>query len=85
MILAWSALIFIILTAATARIETPTDGEDTYGFPLTFHTRFSGMCNPCPKYPTETNYWNLLVDIAVAAGTGFVIWKIIRAVTEKPA
>jgi hypothetical protein len=80
----WTVLVFIFLTWSTAKIETPIDGHDTYGFPLTFHTQFSGMCDPCPENPTKTNYWNLLLDIAIAAGAGFIIWKIIRVVTQRP-
>ena len=59
-------IVFGILTISTAKIETPFDGNDTYGFPLTFFIRFSGMCSPCPPNPTETFYLKLVVDITVA-------------------
>ncbi len=67
-------IVFATLTLATAKIETPFDGHDTYGFPFTFFTKFSGMCMPCPPNPTETNYLNLLIDILVSLIFGFIIW-----------
>jgi hypothetical protein len=68
------------LTISTAKIETPHDGEDTYGFPLTFFIRFSGMCDPCPPNPTETYYWKLLLDILFAAIIPILGWAIFTKV-----
>jgi hypothetical protein len=68
-------IIFSILVLVTKKIETPFDGHDTYGFPLTFHTTFSRMCNPCPTKMSYTNYWNLLADLGFAFISGFAIWK----------
>ena len=65
-ILGLTVVIFLILTFSTAEVETPFDGDDTYGFPLTFFIRFSGMCKPCPPNETETFYLKLLVDILFA-------------------
>jgi hypothetical protein len=67
-------IIFGTLTISTAKIEQPTDGEDTYGFPLTFFIRHSLMCSPCAPNPTEIFYLELLVDIAVAFLLSIIIW-----------
>lgn len=69
-----TVIIFATLTISTAKVETPVDGNDTYGFPLTFFIRFSGMCLPCPPNPTETSYLKLLVDIAVAFLFAVICW-----------
>lgn len=69
-------IIFATLTISTAKIETPVDGNDTYGFPLTFFIRFSGMCSPCPPNPTETSYWKLFVDIVAAFLIAVVILTV---------
>lgn len=71
---ALTIIVFIASTLATAKIETPVDGNDTYGFPLTFHEKFSGMCDPCPPNPSETNYWYLGIDITFCFLTALVIW-----------
>jgi hypothetical protein len=60
-------IVFAILTFSTAKIETPFDGHDTYGFPFTFHKVFSGMCDPCPPNPSATYYGWLVVDVLFAA------------------
>lgn len=69
-------IVFGTLTISTAKIETPIDGEDTYGFPLTFFIRFSGMCSPCPPNPTEIYYLQLVADVAVAFLLSLIIWTI---------
>lgn len=52
-------VVFGAVTIYTAKIETPFDGNDTYGFPLTYFIRFSGECAP---YHTQLrliigSYW----------------------------
>jgi len=62
------------------KIETHFDGNDTYGFPFTFHIKLSGMCDPCPENPTETYFGYLIIDIIfaliIALGIDFTIKKI---------
>lgn len=55
-----------MLTILTAKIETLFDGDDTYGFPLTFFNSLGGK-----RFPNQTNwskvfYFNLLIDFIVA-------------------
>ena len=69
-----TAVVFGILTFATAKVETPFDGNDTYGFPSTFFKRFSGMTSPPPTVASETYYVPLLIDIVVAFIVAFLIW-----------
>ena len=71
--------VFGTLTISTAKIETPFDGNDTYGFPLTFLIRLSGKRFPNPENWTEIFYFKLLVDIAVA----FLLAILIRTIYTK--
>ncbi|MGG9963634.1 hypothetical protein [Ferruginibacter sp. SUN106] len=73
-ILALTIIVFVVSTMAAATIETPFDGNDTYGFPVTFYQKFSGMCDPCPPNPSEINFWNLCIDIVFCFLTALVIW-----------
>jgi hypothetical protein len=66
-ILALTVLIFGILTIATAKFESVSDGNDTMGFPLTWFIGFGGKRDPVPPNPTETYYWKLLLDVLFAA------------------
>jgi hypothetical protein len=72
-------IIFAALNISTATFETATDGNDTYGFPLTFLTRLGGKRFPNPAYGTEISYLNLLIDLAVA----FLLAIIARAIYTK--
>jgi hypothetical protein len=81
-ICALSIAIFIAMTISTAKLESAFDGNDTYGFPLTFFIRFSGMCEPClPGAPeSEIFYWRLLVDLLTAAIIPVLSWAIFNKV-----
>lgn len=72
-------IIFGTLTISTAKIETPFDGNDTYGFPLTFFIRLGGKRFPDPENWTEIFYLKLLVDIVVA----FLLSIIVRTIYTK--
>ena len=76
-------LIFILVTLITMKIETPFDGNDTYGFPFTFHIKWSGMCEPCPENPTETYIGYLLIDILIAGLFAFGILSINRKLKKR--
>lgn len=71
-----SVVIFSILTVSTAKIETPADGNDSFGFPGTFFIRFGGKgMNDLTKL-SEIFYLNLLIDVVVA----LIIATLIRMV-----
>jgi hypothetical protein len=74
-----TAGLFITLTLKTATLKGGSDGDDTYGFPLTFYIRYSGMCDPCPPNPQtmSVNTWPLIIDIVVSFIGALLIWKII--------
>ncbi|CAM3736656.1 hypothetical protein MUGA111182_06285 [Mucilaginibacter galii] len=69
---------FGVITLLTAKVETPFDGDDTYGFPLTFFKKFGGMTFPHPSVESETYYLPLFVDVLVTFVLAFVIGKIYR-------
>ncbi len=76
-------IVFGVATISSAKIETPIDGDDTYGFPLTFFIRFSGMCTACPPNPTEIFYLKLLLDIFIAFLFALLIWTAYIGLTKK--
>ena len=69
-------IIFGTLTISTAKIETPFDGNDTFGFPLTFLIRLGGKRFPNPENWTEIFYYKLIVDIAVAFLLAIIVWTV---------
>ena len=75
-ILIITIIVFVVITLVTMKIETPFDGNDTYGFPYTFHIKWSGMCFECPENPTETYYGYLLIDFIIAGLISFGIWNL---------
>ena len=82
-ILILTIIIFVVITLVTMKIETPFDGNDTYGFPLTFHIKWSGMCFECPENPTETYYGYLLIDFLIAFLISIGIWKLFIKLKSK--
>jgi hypothetical protein len=58
------------------------DGEDTYGFPFTFHVTYSGMCDPCPETSGATDYLKLLADLGIAFLIGLALWKVFDMVRQ---
>lgn len=71
-----SIVIFLILTVSTAKIDTPSDGNDSFGFPLTFLIRFGGKrLNPLTKF-SEIFYLNLLMDVVVTLIIATLIWTV---------
>ncbi|MBI1307352.1 MAG: hypothetical protein GC181_12180 [Bacteroidetes bacterium] len=76
-----SIILFALITWFTMKIETPVDGEDTFGFPFIFHVNHSPMCSPCPDEMSETFYGKLILDIlfCLAASFGLIrIWEIFQ-------
>lgn len=75
---ALTSIVFVKLTLSNAEIKSPSDGDDTYGFPLTCLIQHSGMCDTCTPDTnlTEIFYWKLLVDILFAASLVAIGWII---------
>ncbi|MDI9364229.1 MAG: hypothetical protein QM541_04705 [Flavobacterium sp.] len=69
-----TAIVLGTVTISTSKVETPFDGNDTYGFPLTFFIRFSKMCKPCPANGSEIFYLKLSLDILIAFIIALIIW-----------
>ncbi len=67
---------FLTLTISTAKTETAFDGNNSYGFPLTFFTSLGGKRFPTPTSGSELFYVNLLFDVTVAVIIAFLIWTI---------
>lgn len=60
------------------KIETPFDGNDTYGFPFTFHIKWSGECFECPENPTETYLGYLIADLVLSGIIAIGIYSLIK-------
>ena len=72
---------FVILTISTAKLGRHYDGNDFYGFPLTFHTKFSEVVSPVPTSKmdlTRTNYLFLVIDVLFAFLLSFSILRIVK-------
>jgi len=61
--LSFLVLLFVVLTAVTASIETPFDGNDNFGFPFRFYTIYGGKRSFYP--PNEFSAFMLLIDVAL--------------------
>ena len=69
------------LTISTVKIETPFDGNDTYGFPLEFYKIYGGKRTYYP--PNEFSIIKLTIDIITAAFISFVIMTIIKKIRQR--
>jgi hypothetical protein len=80
-----TALIFGVLTYTTATLKGASDGDDTYGFPLTCYIQFSGMCDPCsPDHVTSKIYFfPLLLDVAFAAIIPLLGWMVFTKIKNR--
>lgn len=79
-------VIFGLLTFSTAQIETPADGDDKYGFPLTYYTKIGGMIYPAPSSESDLirkNYLFLLVDIGFAFFLSFLFLTIYKKFSNR--
>jgi len=75
LILSFPVLLFVVLTAVTASIETPFDGNDNFGFPFLFYTIYGGKRSLYP--PNEFSAFMLLIDVALvylAVWLSNVVW-----------
>jgi hypothetical protein len=81
----WTAILFGVITILTIKYEIMIDGNNTIGFPLTFHTTFSDFCIDCTNQ-TMNNYLNLVIDILiiipVAIGIDYGILKIRKIIAK---
>nr|WP_199003160.1 hypothetical protein [Flavobacterium sp. ASV13] len=63
---ALGAIIFAALTFLTANLGSRYDGNDEYGFPVTFFICYGGMEPPPPSAEITTIfYFNLAFDIVI--------------------
>jgi hypothetical protein len=76
-IIGWTTLLFVVLTLLTLKIESPSDGNDTFGFPFIFYKAFGGKRTYYP--PNEFAVLFLLFDVF----TAYVIVFVSRAVFIK--
>ena len=61
LMLSFTVLLFVALTAITAVIETPFDGNDNFGFPFRFYQIYGGKRSFYP--PNEFSVFLLLIDV----------------------
>jgi hypothetical protein len=78
-----SLVVFTIISLSTAKWETVVDGNDSVGYPMTFYTKFSGMCFDCPPEPYKINYLKLTVDLLFAGFIGFATYSGIEKIKNR--
>lgn len=76
-------LVFILITLLTMKIETPFDGNDTYGFPFDFHKKLSGMTFPIPENHNTTHIGYLIVDFVFSGILVFGILSLRKKTQEE--
>ena len=81
-----TALIFGTLTMLTATHGRQYDGNDYYGFPFAFHTKYSEMVYPSPAGADDlvkTNYLFLLFDVLLAFLLSFALVSVYEKIKRK--
>ena len=69
-------LLFSAVVLLTAKEESSFDGNDVYGFPLTFFTEYSGMVAGGAR-PSDFNFLNFIIDLLpVGVLAIFVEWAV---------
>ena len=69
-------LLFAVVVIITAKEERSIDGNDVYGFPLTFFTEYSGMVAGGAR-PSDFNFLNFIIDLLpVGVLAIFVEWAV---------
>lgn len=82
-IIVLAILIFISVTWLTMEIETPFDGNDTYGWPFTFYTRLSVMTEPSSGGQVETSTEYFLIDFVVSGVLAFVSFSLVQKLIRR--
>lgn len=73
----WTIGLFVGLTLLTAEIGAPSDGNNTFGFPLTFFKEYGGRRTYYP--PNEFSVLNVVLDLLGV----FLVVLIVRTVFSK--
>ena len=60
------------------KIETPFDGNDTYGFPFTFHKTLGGKRFPITENYYETHIGYLVMDFIFSGLLAFGILNLYK-------
>jgi dolichol kinase len=77
---------FVLLTVFTAKNEIAFDGNNFYGFPLTFHTEYSKMFHSNSQNETDmikNNYLFLVLDIIFSFLLSVVFYKVYEKFRKK--
>jgi hypothetical protein len=69
-----TVIIFATITISTAKIETPSDGNDTYGFPLTFLEIYGGKRDYYPD--NDFSFLTFGFDILTTLIITIIGWRI---------
>ncbi|MBO9202475.1 MULTISPECIES: hypothetical protein [Niastella] len=77
----FTIILFGYLTITTAELKGASDGDDNYGFPLTFFNRVNG-CDPCPPDSDLTTFyfWPLIADLLFAATISLLAWAVLSKI-----
>ncbi|RQO66096.1 hypothetical protein DBR43_28070 [Pedobacter sp. KBW06] len=75
-------ILFAGMTLFTAKIETPFDGNNTFGFPFLFFKEYGGKRTYYP--PNEFSILNLLLDILCSVLTILIIRTAFLKIKYRP-
>jgi hypothetical protein len=74
-------IIFTVLTILTAKIQIPSDGNDSYGFPFEFYKIYGGKRDYYP--PNEFSIIKMTIDIIVAGFISSFIILVFKKVRQR--
>ena len=77
-----ATILFAGLTLLTAKIETPFDGNNTFGFPFLFFREYGGKRTYYP--PNEFSILNVLFDFLCAILAILIIRTAFLKIKYKP-
>lgn len=75
-------LLFAAVVILTAKIESPGDGNDVYGYPLIFLTKYGGKIVG-PLRTSEFNFSNLIIDLVPIIILAILLELAILTIVEK--
>ena len=76
-------LLFAVVVILTAKIETPVDGNDVYGFPSTFLTIYGDRLAENGFKTSSFNFLHLIIDLFLVTIAALVIERVIAAIIKK--
>ncbi|POY34632.1 hypothetical protein C3K47_19280 [Solitalea longa] len=70
-------VLFLLTILALSTFNSPSDGNDSFGFPFTFYTYLGGKRSPEPLTRHDLNISMLVLDILILATVSFILENLL--------